>query len=112
MKLWRLLNILSEEKSIYDTYFSKYTDFQLDAPEDVILQALADSKIKFYVNNDRILRLVKTEDNNLARLKILNILEAYKIFGGEALNEVIDYGSYRLTSEDNNPEELNKNNLL
>lgn len=96
MKLWQIMNVLSDEKDIFQKYFHSYRDFQQDIPQDLVINAFGQSKKVFLVTDMGYLRLNLPNDGITKSVETLSVLEAYKRFGGDAINEVIDYGSFNI----------------
>jgi hypothetical protein len=103
MKLWQLLAVLGSENILIDKYFSDVDTVEkgkTDVDKSTILASLAESKLQYYVTSDNYLRLMPKVnyllDQGISIIETLSVLEAYKKFGGDAITEVIDYGSYNL----------------
>jgi hypothetical protein len=95
MKLWQLKNVLSDELEIFDFHFSSFNDYQQDMPEYLILQALEKSRKTMLVTDKGYLRFTLLNDNSLVVEK-LPIVDAYRKYGGDRINDVIDYGSINI----------------
>ncbi len=103
MKFWQILACLSQQKNIIDKYFP---DYELgrgndDIDEKTLVAALKESKELYYLidfNGQILLRLMPIRKDILeGEISILEkeipIIQAYLRFGGDAITEVVDYGS-------------------
>ena len=98
MIVWQLMNVLSQEKELLEQL--KSTLYGQHLSEELTLKFLSQSKEKFSVCLDGNLR--SDESNYSFKLDVkeeLNALEAYRKYGGKALSDVIDYGSWKIPSD-------------
>lgn len=99
MKIWQLAACLDHEMRIFNQYFPNI-DFVNDGINEIdnliVHSALSQSSKKMYVDPINYLRLYIENKNTDPVVTIYTILEAYNIFGGDAITEVFDYGSYSL----------------
>jgi hypothetical protein len=93
MKLWQIKNVLSDEMDIYNKYFLSFYDNQQDISSELVVEALTDSKKLFLVTDKGYLRLNLSNDKSSKVIDTLSAVKTYKTYGGNAINEVIDYGS-------------------
>ena len=94
MKIWQLLACLSDEREIFKEYMGDIDVVEKgrdEADEVKVQNALKKSKKKYFVSPDNYLRLYTNQNG---KIKKISISEAYKKYGGDAITEVIDYGSF------------------
>lgn len=98
MKLWQISACLAGQEKIKEEYFGEI-DFiakgRDNAPEEKVISALSKSKLMYFVTPELRLRLYTGKETDASPI---TILEAYKRYGGDAITEVIDYGSYDVTN--------------
>ena len=106
MKLWQINVCTESENEIFLEYFKDIDTIEngINVIDDKIVKDIfGKSKKKFYVADNNYLRFYP-EINNYLREKIvsygnvLTILEAFEKYGGDAITEVFDYGSFNLNS--------------
>ncbi|WP_228377891.1 hypothetical protein [Chryseobacterium luteum] len=103
MKYWQLQVCLANELNIFEKYIGEFDIIkrgQEIVPENIVLQALSDSKENLIILSNNYLRSSTTSDlffkeSNNKIIKTIKILEAYKRYG-EIITEVFDYGSVEL----------------
>lgn len=92
MKVWQLMNILSGNKELL-TQLKKY-DSQEVLPNSIVIALLSQSEELFSVCTDGNLRSESTKYSfDIGVKEELNAVEAFQRYGGNALCEVIDFGS-------------------
>ena len=103
MKLWQISAVLGFEREIFLQYFGNIDipgNGQVDVDEYLIVKALENSKLKYYVTSHNYLRLYPDsqpiQDLKPDEIKPFNVLEAYKKYGGDAITQVMDYGSWQI----------------
>lgn len=103
MKLWQIAAVLGFEREIYLKYFGELNSVEngaMDIDESIIIKSLEESNLKFHITSHNYLRLYPDsqpmEDWDTRKIEPISALEAYKRFGGGAITEVIDYGSWQI----------------
>ena len=95
MIVWQLMNVLAENKESIEI-LSTYNSSDI-LPEPMVVKFLSSSQEVFSICKDGNLRSnVENYAFKIEVIEILNALEAYQRFGGQALSEVIDYGSWKI----------------
>lgn len=95
MKVWQLMNILSSNKELLEQL--KEYDYQEILQSSVVITILSQSKELFSVCADGNLRSWSTNYSfDIQAGEVLNAVEAFQRYGGNALCEIIDYGSYKI----------------
>lgn len=97
MIIWQLMNVLSNRKELLEEL--KLTLYKQDLEEEIVLKFLSRSDEIFSVCLDGNLRSNKS--NYSFKLDVseeLSAVEAYQKYGGKALSDVIDYGSWKIPS--------------
>ncbi|SMC54271.1 hypothetical protein [Pedobacter nyackensis] len=99
MKVWQLLVCLENEDNIFEQYFPNIElpdDGRNEIDNSVVISALSQSTKRLYVDPINYLRFYVENNNSDPVVTVYSILEAYNNFGGDAITEVFDYGSYPL----------------
>lgn len=97
MIVWQLMNVLSKKRELIEQLKCYSTKDFLE--EDIVIEFLSQSDEVFSICSDGNLRSRKTNYGfDIGLLEELNAVEAYKKFGGNALSEVIDKGSWKIPS--------------
>ncbi|MCA6381569.1 MAG: hypothetical protein IM606_05955 [Cytophagales bacterium] len=99
MKLWQIKNILSDEIEIYNNHFLSFQNYQEEIPAKLVIEALEKSRKIFIVTDKGYLRLNLPNDKSSKVIGNLSVVEAYKKYGSNAINEVIDYGSFNVGTD-------------
>ena len=116
MKFWEFESVLrGEDEKIFKvldepkwaTYLEWHENFDahvknqnrniLDAelPDDLCRQALAQSKLKFYIQGD-VLKKFQGKLTRRTPYLLLDALEVFDRFGGSSIEEVLEFGSSRI----------------
>lgn len=99
MKIWQLAACLDHEMDIFYQYFPSI-DFVNEGRNEVdntiVNSAFSQSSKRMYIDSINYLRLYVEGNNTDPVVTVYSILEAYNNFGGDAITEVFDYGSYPL----------------
>lgn len=107
MKYWQLSACLAEEKNIHNKYLGEIDLLKQgidDISDEIVKQSFSESKVKYIITTDNILRLELDEYSKSLGLRIketISILEAFNRYGGNAVTEVFDYGSFDLSQIEN-----------
>ncbi len=104
MKVWQLSAVLScGEITIFEKYCSGVDTIELgrtEVDQHIVRAALGESKLQYHVTSQHYLRLMPEpeflKEIGIETVEILSVLEAYEKFGGDAITEVVDYGSFNL----------------
>lgn len=98
MKAWQLMNVLSEDdKSLQEKLLGAGYNYDAEVPLELTLELLGKSKEFFLLSPDHILRLESMKYNfHFDIEKRLSAKEAFLLYGGHALSEVVDFGSYNV----------------
>lgn len=95
MIVWQLKNVLSSNRALIEE-LKQFPNFD-SLSEELTIKFLAESEEVFSVCSDGNLRLGEQKYAfDIGVTEELNAIEAYKKFGGQALSEVIDYGSWSI----------------
>ena len=95
MIVWQLMNVLAKDKESIEI-LSDYNSSDI-LPKSIVVKLLSNSQEIFSICKDGNLRSnIENYALEIEVIEILNALEAYQRFGGRALSEVIDYGSWRI----------------
>lgn len=95
MIVWQLRNVLSQKRAL--TAQLDCFSNQDPLPEDLTIEFLSQCDEIFSICFDGNLRSNKRNYAfDIGIVEELNAVDAYKKFGGNALSEVIDYGSWRI----------------
>lgn len=98
MIVWQLMNILSKDKKMIEELSVFLPEEKLQ--DSLVIEFLRRSEETFSVCLDGNLRANPTRYAfDIKVEKELNAIEAYQRFGGQALSEVIDYGSWKIPNE-------------
>lgn len=102
MKYWQLSVCLLHEKEIHKKYLGNIDLLvygRNEVSDEIIRESFAKSKIQYYIISNNTLRVNindSLESIGLEILETITILQAFERFGGDAITEVFDYGSYDL----------------
>lgn len=95
MKVWQLMNVLSQNRTLIEEL--RHFSTQDSLPENLTVEFLSHSDEIFSICLDGNLRSRKTNYGfDIEVVVELSAIEAYNKFGGNALSEVIDYGSWKI----------------
>ena len=95
MKVWQLMNVISSNKELLEQL--KGHDYNEVLSSSMIISILSQSDELFSVCADGNLRLRATKYSfDIGIEEELTAVEAFQRYGGNALSEVIDYGSYKI----------------
>ncbi len=98
MMYWQLSAILSDEPTIKKKYLpdNLIEIGRTEVYEDIVLSALVESTKIYYTTEINTLREFGKGYRGEKILEKFPILEAYYRYGGDAISEVIDFGSWGL----------------
>lgn len=103
MKIWQIKACLEFEDEIFREYFGEIdliSNGQNDVEESLILEMLGKSKKMFYLTSHGFLRLYPEDlylkSKGIVVVKIFTIQQAFIEYGGDAITEVFDYGSFNV----------------
>jgi hypothetical protein len=103
MKVWQIKACLEFEDEIFCQYFDGIDlikNGQDNVDNSLAVEILGESKKMFYLTSHGYLRLypedLHLKGKGITAIKILTIKEAYAEYGGDAITEVFDYGSFNV----------------
>ena len=98
MIVWQLMNVLSKKRELIEQLKCYSTKEFLE--ENIVIDFLSQSDEVFSICSDGNLRSSKENYAfDIGVLEELNAVETYKKFGGKALSEVLDYGSWPIPQD-------------
>jgi len=95
MKVWQLMNVVSKDDLLIDQLKDyRSTDY---LPETLVVKLLSQSCEMFSICKDNNLRLSQSNYSfDIHTVEVINAVVAYQRFGGTALCEAVDFGSWKI----------------